>query len=68
MAVVAEGEKDRRVCWYCRRMTTGAGRYSQVMESLLPIADLLNFLSDLVSPEGDEKHNAFANLTLKQHG
>lgn len=35
--------------------------------ALLPIADFLNFLSDLVSPERDEKHNAFAYLTLKRH-
>lgn len=40
---------------------------SHVMTGFLPIADFLNFLSDLVSPERDEEHDTFAYLTLKQH-
>lgn len=46
---------------------TSTGRQSQMITGFLPIADLLNFLSDLVSPEGDEKHDAFAYLALKLH-
>lgn len=36
------------------------------MMLFLPVADLLNLLSNLVSPERDEEHNTFADLTLKQ--
>lgn len=38
-----------------------------MMITFLPITNFLNFLSDLVSPERDEKHDTFADLTLKQH-
>lgn len=35
-------------------------------ESLSPVADFLDLLSNLVSPEGDEKHHALADLALKR--
>lgn len=40
--------------------------FCEATESLSPVADFLNLLSNLVSPERDEKHHALADLTLKQ--
>lgn len=34
-------------------------------ESFSPVTDFLDLLPDLVSPEGDEKHHALADLALK---
>lgn len=59
MTVVAEDSRDDQVKVTFRDEVTG------VIKGRLPVADLLNLLTDLVAPEGDEKHNTFACLTLK---